>query len=197
MGLVVTILESVLIGAATAAIAVFAWRTLKEETVQATISVLIPFLSYLPAYYLGASGVLATVVAGIAVSRFTPDVLLPRAREVLTGFWTTVVFLLNAFIFTEVGIGFHSIASSLTHYSIGQLTVWSIAVAARLRRTRLVWTFAQGLLPITNEPEHSGKADWSHVTLSSGRVCAAAYRSRPHWRFRWKLSPVRSRSATS
>ena len=164
--LVVTLLESVLIGGATAAIATFAWRTLKEDTVQATISVLVPFLSYLPAYYIGASGVLATVVSGIAVSRFTPDVLLPRAREVLTGFWTTVVFLLNAFIFTEVGIRFHSIVSSLAHYSIGQLTVWSIAVAGACVVTRLVWTFAQGLLPITNEPEHeAGKADWSHVTL--------------------------------
>ena len=31
---------------------------------------------------------------------------------------------------------------------------------------RLIWTFAQGLLPITNEPEHAeGKADWSHVAL--------------------------------
>src|SRR5579863_1974394 len=66
--LLVTIVESVLIGGATALIAVLAWRTLKEDTLQVTISVLVPFLSYLPAYYIGASGVLATVVSGIAVS---------------------------------------------------------------------------------------------------------------------------------
>ena len=43
------------------ALAALAWRTLKDETLQATISVVVPFLAYLPAYYLGASGVLATV----------------------------------------------------------------------------------------------------------------------------------------
>jgi NhaP-type Na+/H+ or K+/H+ antiporter len=31
---------------------------------------------------------------------------------------------------------------------------------------RLLWTFAQGLIPATNEPEHTdGKADWSHVAI--------------------------------
>lgn len=164
--LLVRIVESVLIGGATAIIAVAAWRTLKEHTLQTTISVLVPFLSYLPAYYIGASGVLATVVSGVAVSRFTPSVLQPRTREVLTGFWTTVVFLLNAFIFTEVGIRFRSIVSSLGHYSVGELVWWSVAVAGACVVTRLVWTYAQGLLPITNEPEHArGKPNWTHVTL--------------------------------
>ena len=120
----------------------------------------------MPAYYLGASGVLATVTAGITLSRFTPVVLQPRAREMLTGFWVTVVFLLNAFIFTEVGIRFHSIVAGLRHYTVGQLIWWGAAVALACVAVRLIWTFAQGLLPITNEPEHEeGKADWSHVAL--------------------------------
>lgn len=164
--LFVRVVESVLIGGVTAIVAVAAWRTLKEHTLQTTIAVLVPFLSYLPAYYIGASGVLATVVSGVTVSRFTPSVLQPRTREVLTGFWTTVVFLLNAFIFTEVGIRFHSIVSSLGHYPAGELVWWGFAVAGACVVTRLVWTYAQGLLPITNEPEHArGKPNWSHVTL--------------------------------
>lgn len=164
--LVFTILISVAIGVAAAALAVFAWRTVKEQTVQATISVVVPFVSYLPAYFLGASGVLATVTTGLVISRFVPKVLQPRAREMLTGFWVTVVFLLNAFIFTEVGIRFHSIVTSLRNFSIAELIAWGIAIAGACVVIRLVWTFAQGLLPITNEPEHEGgKADWSHVAL--------------------------------
>ena len=165
--LALTIVESVLIGLLVAAIAKFAWSALTDETLQATISVVLPFLAYLPAYYLGASGVLATVTMGLAVSRFSPTVLQPRAREMLTGFWVTVVFLLNAFIFTEVGIRFHSIASGLQReYSPAQLIVWGCAVAGACIVVRLIWTFAQGLLPATNEPEHeAGKADWSHVAL--------------------------------
>jgi monovalent cation/hydrogen antiporter len=164
--LVLTIAESVLIGLAAATIAALAWRTLKDETLQATISVVVPFIAYLPAYYIGASGVLATVTAGIAVSRFSPRVIQPRAREMLTGFWVTVVFLLNAFIFTEVGIRFHQIVAGLRQYSVVELIWWGGAVAAACVVIRLIWTFAQGLLPATNEPEHvSGKANWSHVAL--------------------------------
>ncbi|HEY2475073.1 MAG TPA: Na+/H+ antiporter [Candidatus Cybelea sp.] len=164
--LALAIIESVLIGLAAAALAGLAWRALKDETLQATISVVVPFLSYLPAYYLGASGVLATVTTGLAVSKFSPVVLQPRAREMLTGFWVTVVFLLNAFIFTEVGIQFRSIVAGLGHYPLAQLVWWGVAVALVCILVRIVWTFAQGLLPATNEPEHvEGKADWSHVFL--------------------------------
>jgi monovalent cation/hydrogen antiporter len=164
--LLLTIVVSVAMGLIVAAIAVFAWRMLKDETLQATISVVVPFLAYLPAYYLGMSGVLATVTTGIAVSRFSPIVLQPRAREMLTGFWVTVVFLLNAFIFTEVGIRFHAFLSRLRDYTPWQLLGWGIAVALTCIVVRLVWTFAQGLSPITNEPEHvGGKPDWSHVAL--------------------------------
>jgi len=164
--LVLTIVESVLIGLASAVIALLAWRGIKDETLQATISVVVPFIAYLPAYYVGASGVLATVTAGVIVSRWSPRVLQPRAREMLTGFWVIVVFLLNAFIFTEVGIGFHSIADGLRQYSPLQLLWWGSAVALTCVVVRLIWTFAQGLLPVTNEPEHvAGKADWSHVAV--------------------------------
>src|SRR5580692_329425 len=164
--LTLSVVEAIAIGLAAGGLAVLAWRVLQDETLQGVISVVVPFVAYLPAYYIGASGVLATVVAGIFISRFTPTVLLPMAREMLTGFWVTIVFLLNAFIFVEVGIRFRDIVSQLNAYSGGQLLWWGSAVAATCILARLVWTFAQGLLPATNEPEHvGGKADWSHVSI--------------------------------
>ena len=164
--LALSVVEAVAIGLAAGGLAVLAWRVIQDETLQGVISVVVPFVAYLPAYYIGASGVLATVVAGIFISRFTPNVLLPMTRETMTGFWVTIVFLLNAFIFFEVGIRFHDIVSRLNVYSPGQLIWWGSAIAAVCILARLAWTFAQGLLPITNEPEHvGGKADWSHVSV--------------------------------
>ncbi len=166
--LAISVVESIAIGLAAGGLAVLAWRAISDETLQGTISVVVPFVAYLPAYYLGISGVLATVTAGIFVSRFTPTVISPRARETITGFWLTVVFLLNAFIFVKVGISFHRIILRLHEYSAVQLVCWAIAVALTCILVRLVWTFAQGLLPATNEPEHvEGKADWSHVAILS------------------------------
>jgi Na+/H+ antiporter len=164
--LVLSIVVSITLGLAVAGLAALAWRTLRDDTLQATISVVVPFLAYLPAYYLGASGVLATVTTGIVLSRITPIVLEPTARELLIGFWVTVVFFLNAFIFVEVGIRFHQIILGLHQYSSIQLIWWGVAVSATCIVVRAAWTFAQGLIPATNEPEHvAGKADWSHVAV--------------------------------
>lgn len=164
--LLFSIVAAVVIGLAVAAVAVIAWHFLKDDTSQALISVCVPFLSYLPAYYMGVSGVLAVVTTGVVLSRYTPRVLEPRSRELLVGFWMTLVFLINAFIFVEVGVRFHSILDGLSHYSAWELVWWGVAVGATCVVVRLVWTFAQGLIPATNEPEHeSGKADWSHVAV--------------------------------
>ena len=164
--LALSVVEAVGLGLAAAGLAVMAWRAMRDETLQGVISVCVPFLAYLPAYYVGASGVLATVTAGVVISRFSPAVLLPRARELLTGFWVTVVFLLNAFIFVEVGIRFREIVLRLHEYTAAQLVWWGVAIAVVCIVVRLAWTFAQGLLPATNEPEHvAGKADWSHVAI--------------------------------
>jgi monovalent cation/hydrogen antiporter len=164
--LVLSVIVSIGIGLLVAGIAVLAWRQLKDFTLQATISVCVPFLAYLPAYYLGFSGVLAVVTTGLVLSRYTSVVLAPASRELLGGFWTTLVFLLNAFIFVEVGIRFRSIVLALHGYSPWELIGWGIAVALVCVFVRLFWTFAQGLIPETNEPEHSeGKADWSHVAV--------------------------------
>ena len=166
--LVVSVVAAVAIGLVAGAIVVGAWALVQDDELQPIISLIAPYLSYLPAYFLGVSGVLAVVVTGLFVSRFTPRVLLPRTRLRATGFWVTIVFVLNAFIFVLVGLQFKSIVSTLSHlsHSIGLLIVYGVVISAVVIVVRIVWVFAQALLPVTNEPEHvDGEADWSHVTV--------------------------------
>jgi NhaP-type Na+/H+ or K+/H+ antiporter len=165
--LVLSVIAAVFIGVAAGGLAVLSWRVVKDDNLQGAISIVVPFISYLPAYYIGASGVLAVVTTGIFVSRYTPFVIRPRAREMITGFWVTVVFMVNAFIFVAVGINFHEILLHIREFSAAQL-IWYVAVAATCIVARLVWVFAQGFIPATNEHEHvDGKADWSHVAILS------------------------------
>jgi monovalent cation/hydrogen antiporter len=162
------VVEAIAIGIAAGSIAVLAWRFIKEDALQAVISISTPYLAYLPAQHLGASAVLAVVTAGLFVNRFTPTVLTPSARERATGFWGTITFVANALIFVLVGIQFRPVVESLAQYSVPSLIWYGVAVSAVVIIVRLVWTFGQALLPITNEPEHvGGKADWSHVWLLS------------------------------
>jgi CPA1 family monovalent cation:H+ antiporter len=162
--LALSVVGAVLVGGATAAGAVLVWRFTSEDTLQGVVSVMIPYIAYLGAQFLGVSGVLAVVTAGLAVNHFTPVVLTPRARERGFGFWALTSFILNAVIFVLVGMQLKSIIAALGRFSPLQLLGYAAAVCATVIVVRIVWVFAQGLLPATNEPEHSeGKADWSHV----------------------------------
>jgi monovalent cation/hydrogen antiporter len=105
--LVLSILEALVIGLAAGMLALIPLRKLRDPTVQGTIMITIPFISYLAAYYCGASGVLAVITTGLFLSRYTFRVLQPRGRQQAVGFWTTLVFLLNAFIFVSAGLDFH------------------------------------------------------------------------------------------
>ncbi|SRR5665213_1014370 len=164
--LAVSVAGAIAIGGAAAFLCVGAWRFTKDESLQAMVSLMAPYLAYLPAQHFHASGVLAVVTTGLVVTRYTPRVLTPRARERGSGFWVTAVFMANAFIFVLVGMQFHQILGALQRFHPLQLLGYGLAISATAIVVRLVWVFGQGLLPATNEPEHvEGKADWSHVAV--------------------------------
>jgi Na+/H+ antiporter len=165
--LAISVVGAVVIGIAAGLCAAAAWHfTRANDELQGIVSLMTPYLAYLPAWYFGISAVLAVVAAGFTVTRFTPRVLTPRARERIRGFWVNVVFMLNALIFVLVGMQFHSIMSSLHSIPIPRLVLYGAAISATVIIVRFAWVFLQALLPATNEPEHEeGKADWSHVAV--------------------------------
>jgi Na+/H+ antiporter len=164
--LALAIFGSAAIGIAVGFAVAGAWHVAKDDNVQAMVSLMAPFLAYLPAWRFGMSGVIAVIAAGFTINHFSPRELTPRARERGTGFWVTVVFMLNAFIFVLIGMQFHHVVSALHRASVPHLALDGAAVAAVVVIVRFAWVFLQGLLPATNEPEHvAGRADWSHVTV--------------------------------
>src|SRR5437016_414403 len=78
-------------------------RHLDDPPVQITISLLTPFLAYLPAERLHVSGVLATVAAGIFLGWHSPLIVSARYRLQASAFWEMGVFLLNCFVFITIG----------------------------------------------------------------------------------------------
>jgi NhaP-type Na+/H+ or K+/H+ antiporter len=87
------------IGAAAAGISIVLWRRFADAQIQVIISVLLPFLAYIPAQYLHVSGVLAVVVAGVIANRATPVVITPAARIQAVAWWESTVFLMNVALF--------------------------------------------------------------------------------------------------
>jgi Na+/H+ antiporter len=140
---VVSCVCAVVIGAAVGTLVLTVWRNVHDADLQVAVSVLAPFLAYLPAHEFGVSGVLAVVTAGLTINRFSRGVLTPEARDRGAGFWQTTVFLMNALIFIVVGLQLHPILTALSVYSRGRLIVIAVTISAVVIVIRLAWLFGQ------------------------------------------------------
>lgn len=173
LGIVGGIVVGIVIGALTLA----SLYVISDDLLQPIIAVMAAFGSYLLASHIGASGVLAVVTAGIVISRWAPLVFKPLARIRGVAFVSTFSFLANASIFVLVGMQFHPIMQSLSRFSISSLVWYGVAVSLTVIIVRFIWTFAQGLLPFTNEPEHEEGRRTGHTWRSSrGLACEVGYR---------------------
>ena len=79
-------------------------RTPKFPIVENTISLLTPFLAYIPADWMGLSGVLAVVAVGLYLGRQGPRFISAATRVQAESTWTMIQFLLESFIFMLVGL---------------------------------------------------------------------------------------------
>lgn len=122
-------------------------RRVHEPAVEGTVALLTPYLAYLPAEWLGCSGVLAAVTSGVFMSRWLPRVLPARARLRDAYVWSTIVFLMNGLVFVLIGLQLPTIATELSHIPVGRLAFWSSVVASVTILVRLAWVYLLSWLP--------------------------------------------------
>jgi CPA1 family monovalent cation:H+ antiporter len=125
------------------------WVRLKiqeDVTVSITVSLLTAFAAFLGAEAIGASGILATVTAGLYVGRRLSRILTPEGRIQAFAFWETVTFLLEGLAFVLIGLELRTIMDDLADYSLAQLLVYGALVSATVIVLRLIWVFASAYL---------------------------------------------------
>jgi CPA1 family monovalent cation:H+ antiporter len=148
-----------------------AWVRLKIKecvTVSITVSLLTGFAAYLGAEVIGASGILATVTAGLYVGRSLSRILTPEGRIQAFAFWETVTFLLEGLAFVLIGLELRIIMDDLADYSLTQLLASGALVSATVIVLRLIWVFVSAyLLPWLGLPLRPGDRSppWQHVFL--------------------------------
>jgi CPA1 family monovalent cation:H+ antiporter len=79
-------------------------RRIRAPLVENTISLLTPFIAYIPADQLGVSGVLAVVTVGLYLGRLAPSLLSPATRIRAVDMWDMVEFLLEGLVFVLIGL---------------------------------------------------------------------------------------------
>jgi len=96
---------------------------------------------------LHASGVLAVVAAGIYLGWHSPVTATARFRLQAFAFWEIVVFLLNGFVFTAIGLQLPGILRSIGGQSLLSLIENSLLVSAAVVLVRIAWVFPGAYLP--------------------------------------------------
>src|SRR5438552_10543664 len=112
-----------------------------DAQVSVTISLLTGYAAFVPADAIGASGILATVTAGIYMGIRGPQILPARIR--LQGYfvWDILAFIVNATLFVLIGLQLRTVVDGLSGYSASTLAGYALAVTGVVAGIRLVWFF--------------------------------------------------------
>ena len=106
------------------------------------MSLLVPYVAYLPADSLGLSGVLATLVAGLVLGQQGLATLSPSGRIQVAEFWNVLVFLLESVLFVLVGLQLPSILEGIEGYSDTEIALVSGCTVVAVIVVRFAWWLA-------------------------------------------------------
>ncbi|GAA3552867.1 sodium:proton antiporter [Microlunatus spumicola] len=118
------------VGWAAGALNLFVRRRITDPTVNTVISFVVPFAASVPAELLGASGLVAAVVAGLVTGVLAPRMLSPQNRLSDTQNWRTVELVLEGAVFLTMGLQIKGIVGDVERDHAGVLPALLVAVGA-------------------------------------------------------------------
>jgi CPA1 family monovalent cation:H+ antiporter len=112
-----------------------------DSPVEITLSLATPYLAYLAAEGIHASGVLSAVVCGLYIGRKNSEVLSINARIESTAVWKTLEFALNGLVFILMGLQLRLILGGIHNLSVGQLARYGATFAVLVVALRFIWVY--------------------------------------------------------
>lgn len=114
-------------------------RPLRDTPSQVVVSLLVPYVAYLPADALGLSGVLATLCTGLVLGQTSVAGLEPSGRLRVAEFWEVLVFLLESTLFVLVGLQLRHAVDALSGYRVSHVAAVTVVVVVGVVAVRLIW----------------------------------------------------------
>src|SRR6202142_134648 len=122
-------------------------RWVHDPRIEITLSVLTPFVAYWPPEYLGGSGVLATVTAGLYISWNGLRLIGAATRLQGIFFWDFLTYLTEGFLFLITGLQARALIANNRGDSITYLIGSAAIVCAVVIAARFLWVFPATHLP--------------------------------------------------
>jgi monovalent cation/hydrogen antiporter len=122
-------------------------RWVGDPRVEILLSLLTPFIAYLPPEQLGGSGVLATVTAGLYISWNGLRLISAATRLQGIFFWDFLIYLVEGMVFLITGLQARTMLGGVGGYSPSELAVSAATLSAVVIVARFVWTYPATYLP--------------------------------------------------
>jgi CPA1 family monovalent cation:H+ antiporter len=118
---------------------------LSDYQIETALGLLAPYAIYLTGELLHVSGVLATVTAGVFVSRQAGRIYEPEGRLVAYAVWDLLIFLLNGLVFLLIGLQLRSIVADPS-FALRELWI-GLTISIVVIVVRIAWTFPSTYIP--------------------------------------------------
>jgi monovalent cation/hydrogen antiporter len=128
----------------------------RASVVENTLSLLTPFVAFVPADAIGASGVLAVVATGLYLGRMAPRAVSAPTRLQNTSMWEILTFLLEGLIFILIGLELPVVVRSLASSELTHLVRVALLITVAMVVTRILWVYfaAYGIRWIERHVRH-------------------------------------------
>ncbi len=142
-------------------------RHLLDPVIDTALSFLVPFVAFLPAEAVHASGVLAVVVAGLFLGHQAPLVQTAASRVTERTSWATIQFVLEHVVFLMIGLQARQIITAVSDSSLGWariLLVCGVVCAVVVLVRPLIVGLARSALL---RGRRGGRSDWAETLVIS------------------------------
>lgn len=112
-----------------------------DAPVEIALSILTPYVAYLAANSLRASGVLAVVSCGLYLSRKSSHFFSPNVRLQAWAVWDSLTFILNGVVFILIGLQLPYVLSAIPAGHLHTLLALGLAFSLLLIALRLIWVY--------------------------------------------------------
>jgi Na+/H+ antiporter len=112
-----------------------------DAPIEIAVSILTPYVAYLTAEAIHASGVLAAVAAGLYLGRQSSKFLSPNVRLQANAVWSSLTFILNGFVFVLIGLQLPTVLAGVREVDTRHLVLYGALFSIFLILFRLFWTF--------------------------------------------------------
>jgi CPA1 family monovalent cation:H+ antiporter len=122
-------------------------RMRRSSVVENTLSLLSPFIAFIPANALGCSGVMAVVAMALYMARYSPRVITAPTRLQAQSTWEMLTFLLEGLIFIFIGLELPQVVRALEPGTLMHLVRVALLVVAAMIVSRIIWMFFGAYAP--------------------------------------------------